>query len=45
MVETLQQSQTIFEVESQAIMANTNTVFNAISYNKERKILAYACAN
>jgi hypothetical protein len=45
MVETLQSHAPRIDVECMSILANTNTVFNAISYNKERSILAYACAN
>ena len=34
-----------FNVSLDAIMANTNTVFKAISYNPTQKLTAYACAN
>ena len=47
MVETLglQSFTQSFEVQCSQILANTNTVFKAVSYNEERKVLAYACAN
>ena len=45
MVETLHQQTTAIKIESKAILANSNTVFNAISYSTETKLLAYACAN
>ena len=44
MVETLQNFPQ-FHVECQSILANTNTVFNAISYQQEQDLLAYACSN
>lgn len=32
-------------VECQAILANTNTIFNALDFNSKQGLLAYACAN
>ena len=34
-----------FQVENQAILANCNTVFNALCFNPWQQIAAYACAN
>jgi len=38
-------SATRFDVVSESILANTNTVFNALSYNAKQQLTAYACAN
>ena len=33
------------KIDCTAILANTNTVFNAVSFNKKHNLLAQCCAN
>ena len=39
------ESTTSFHVSCEAITANANTVFSAISHNPTQELTAYACAN